>query len=72
MHDIVWFEIQGMPAVAIALREFADAAKTQADALGMPDVKGVLVQHAIQDASPAQMSDKADAVVDDVIAALSN
>ena len=61
-----------MPAVAIAFREFADAAKTQADALGMPGATGVLVQHPIQDASPAQMSEKADPIVDDVIAALSN
>ena len=61
-----------MPAVAIASREFADAAKTQADALGMPGARGVLVQHPIQDAGPAQMSGKADAIVDDLIAVLSN
>ncbi|HAK51566.1 MAG TPA: hypothetical protein DCM54_06650 [Gammaproteobacteria bacterium] len=72
MHDIVWFEIQGMPSVAIASTEFADAAETQADALGMSDAKRVLVQHPIQDANPAQMCAKADAIVDQVIAALSN
>ena len=61
-----------MPSVAIASTEFADAAETQADALGMSDAKRVLVQHPIQDANPAQMCAKADAIVDEVIAALSN
>ena len=68
----LWFEIQGMPAVAIASTEFADAAKTEADALGMSGAKRVLVKHPIQDASLAQKSEKADATVDDVISALSN
>lgn len=72
MHDIVWFEIQGMPSVAIASTEFADAAETQADALGMSGAKRVFVQHPIQDANPAQMCEKADAIVDEVIAALSS
>ena len=60
-----------MPSVAIASTEFADAAKTQADALGMSEAKRVLVQHPIQDAKQSQMCEKADAIVDEVIAALS-
>ena len=61
-----------MPAVVIASAEFADAAKTQADALGMLGAKRGLMKHPIQDASLAQMSERADTIVDDVIAALSN
>ena len=72
MHDTVWFEIQGVPAVSIASTEFDDAGQTQADALGMPDAKRILVRHPIQDANDAQMSEKADAIVDQVIAALSS
>ena len=72
MHDTVWFEIQGTPAVAIASTEFAVAAKTQADALGMSDARRVFVEHPIQDADDAQMCEKADAIVDQVIAALSD
>jgi len=72
LHDIVWFDIQGTPAVAIASTEFADAALNQAGTLGMSCAKRVLVQHSIQDASPVKMSGKTDAIVDDVIAALSN
>jgi hypothetical protein len=71
LHDIVWFEIQGKPAVSIASTEFIDAAKTQADALGMPDAKRIFVPHPIQDADDAQICKKADAIVAEVIAALS-
>jgi hypothetical protein len=45
LHDTVWFEIQGVPAVSIASSEFADAALTQAKALGLPDARFVLVEH---------------------------
>jgi hypothetical protein len=70
LHDTVWFEIQGTPAVSIASSEFVDAARTQAEALGMQDAKRVFVAHPIQDADDQQMSSKADAIVDEVIAAL--
>jgi hypothetical protein len=70
LHDTVWFEIQGTPAVSIASSEFVDAATTQAKALGMLDAQRVFVAHPIQDANDAEMSAKADAVVEQVIAAL--
>ena len=59
-----------MPAVSIASNEFEVAAQTQAEALGMNGAKRVFVQHPIQDANDQQMSEKADAVVEEVIAAL--
>ena len=70
MHDTVWFEIQGTPAVSIASSEFVDAAETQARALGMLDAQRVFVAHPIQDANDEEMRAKADAVVDQVLAAL--
>ena len=70
MHDTVWFEIQGTPAVSIASSQFKDAAETQASALGMKDAKRVFVEHPIQDATDAEMRAKAEAVVAEVIAAL--
>lgn len=42
-----------------------------ARALGMEDARRILVEHPIQDATPQQIREKADAVVDEVIAALS-
>ena len=47
------------------------AAETQANALGMKGARRVFVDHPIQDATDHQMSEKADSVVDRVIAALS-
>ena len=70
MHDTTWFEIQGIPAVFIASSTFVDAAEKQAHALGLPDVRRIFVPHPIQDATDDEMRTKADAIVDEVIAAL--
>jgi hypothetical protein len=70
LHDTVWFEIQGTPAVSIASSEFVTAATAQADALGMPDANRVFVQHPIQDATDAEMREKADASVEQILQAL--
>ena len=56
--------------MSIASSEFIDAAQTQAEALGMQDAKRVFVAHPIQDADDHQMTTKADAIVDEVIAAM--
>jgi hypothetical protein len=56
--------------VVIASSEFIDAAQKQADALGLPEVCRVFVPHPIQDATDDQMRAKADAIVNQVIAAL--
>lgn len=71
MHDTVWFEIQGRPAVTIASSEFKEGAETQRAALGMKDAPFVLVDHPIQDATDEEMRAKAHAVVDAVVGALS-
>ena len=70
MHDTVWFEIQGIPAVSIASNAFTDAAATQASALGMDDARCVFVAHPIQDATEAEMQAKADAAFDAISKAL--
>jgi len=72
LHDTVWFEIQGKPAVSIASDEFVDAAQTQALALGMEGACRVFVAHPIQDATDDEMRAKADAVIDRVMAALTS
>ena len=59
-----------MPAVTVASSEFIEAATAQAQALGMPDAQRVFVAHPIQDATDAEMKEKADSIVDEVIAAL--
>jgi len=54
----------------IASDVFIDAAEKQAAALGLPEVRRVFVPHPIQDATDDEMRSKADAIVDQVIAAL--
>ena len=70
MHDTVWFEIQGKPAVFIASNVFVSAAEAQSAALGLPEVKRVFVPHPIQDATDDEMRAKADAIIDELISAL--
>jgi hypothetical protein len=70
LHDTVWFEIQGVPAVSLASTEFRDAADTQARALGLKDARCVFVEHPIQDATDEEMQQKADAIVSQVVEAL--
>ena len=70
MHDTVWFEIQGLPAVSIASSEFREAAEAQRDALGMTDARYLLVEHPIQDATDDEMRAKARAVLNAVVQAL--
>jgi len=70
LHDTVWFEIQGIPAVTIASEEFESAATIQAEALGLPEAQRVFVAHPIQDATDDEMRAKADAVFEQIVKAL--
>jgi hypothetical protein len=70
VHDTVWFEVQGRPAVFVASSAFEEAADSQARALGLPGARRVFVPHPIQDATDEEIRARADAIVDDLIAAL--
>lgn len=72
MHDSVWFEVNGKPAVVVASSTFVDAAEAQARALGLPESRRVFVPHPIQDATDDEMRAKADAIVDRLVEALTN
>ena len=48
MHDGVSFEKAGIPSAVFATTEFANAARAQADALGLPDFEVIHVEHPIQ------------------------
>ena len=47
-----------------------DAAEKRAAALGLPELNRVFVPHPIQDATDDEMRDKADAIIDQLVAAL--
>ena len=70
MHDPVWFALHGQPSVFIASAPFRDGGETQAKALGLPDVSRVFVPHPIQDATDQELRAKADAIVEELISAL--
>mgnify|MGYP005994295531 CR=1 FL=1 len=70
MHDTVWFEIQGIPAVFVASSEFGEAAEAQKTALGMNGARYVLVPHPIQDATDDEMRAKAGNALEQIISAL--
>ena len=54
----------------VASSTFRDAAEKQATALGLPELNRVFVPHPIQDATDEEMRDKADAIIDQLVAAL--
>jgi len=70
MHDSIWFEINDKPTVVIATDVFVDAAEAQSKALGLPEAPRIFVHHPIQDATDDEIRAKADAIIDNVIAAL--
>jgi len=49
---------------------FVDAAEAQSKALGLPEAPRIFVPHPIQDATDSELRAKADAVIDQIIAAL--
>jgi len=59
-----------VPAVFVASAQFIDAAKAQSQALGVPTVARVFTPHPIQDRTDAEMITYADAVLDEVVAAI--
>lgn len=69
MHDITDLESRGIPGVVVASRQFVDAARVQADALGF-EPASVFVHHPIQDRTDDEMRQIADAAVDEIVAAL--
>jgi hypothetical protein len=72
MHDSIWFEVNGKPTVVIATDVFVDAAEVQSKALGLPEAPRIFVPHPIQDATDEEIKAKADAIVDQIIQALTS
>jgi len=69
VHDITDLERRGLPGVFVASDPFHDAAEAQSAALGFKPSYS-LVNHPIQDRTDDEMRALADAVIDDLIKAL--
>ncbi len=54
----------------LATDQFRTAARVQASRLGRPDLDAVFVPHPIQDQTPAEIEERADAVVEEVVSRL--
>jgi len=72
VHDLVDYEARGIATVLVASTEFVRAAEAQAAALGMTDLarRAVYVPHPIQDATDAEVRDKARAAFPGIVEAL--
>ncbi len=72
VHDLVRLERRGIPTAGVGTEPFLDEALEQARALGMPDVRMVLVPHPVQLLSPEQLRSLADAVYPRIVARLTS
>ena len=72
VHDAVRLERRGVPTVAVGTEPFIDEALEQARLLGMPDYRMVWVPHPVQLLDRADVERLADAVLDAVVAALTD
>jgi hypothetical protein len=70
LHDTIHLEDLGVPAVPVATTEFQTAARAQAAALSRPDFDAVYVPHPIQDQTAQEIADRADAVIQEIVARL--
>ena len=70
LRDVISFEEAGKPSVLAASSVFADAAVAQAEALGAPDARYVLVPHPVQDRTDDELKAMARAAVDDLVRAI--
>ena len=70
LRDVISFEESGKPGVLVASSVFAQAAEAQAEALGAPEARRVLVPHPIQDRTDAELQAMARDAVDDLLAAI--
>jgi hypothetical protein len=70
LRDVLSFEQARRPAVLIASSVFAQAATEQAELLGAPDLRRVLVSHPVQDRNDDELTAMAAGAVEEILAAL--
>ena len=70
LRDVISFEESGRPGVLVASSVFAQAAEAQAEALGAPDARRVLVPHPIQDRTDDELQAMARDAVDELLKAI--
>lgn len=63
MHDGVALEGLGLPAAVVVTSEFTREAAVQRQALGMPDLLPVVIEHPLSTLTESEIDARADAAV---------
>ena len=72
MHDGIAFEERLIPTAVLATEVFLNAARVQAEALGMPGFTVISVPHPVQNLTPEEVRQRADLVVEEVVQKLTS
>jgi len=64
LHDAITAERLGVPAIGVMTERFVSAAELMGRALGMPGYEFAVIGHPISSASPQQLADYANRVVE--------
>lgn len=72
VHDVVELEDRGLPAVALHTHTFMNSVVTHARAYGRPDLRSLSVPAPIANAGRDAVRQKAEGVVDAIVAVLTS
>jgi hypothetical protein len=72
VHDGIAFEERQIPTAVLATEVFLNAARAQAEALGMPQFTVISVPHPVQNLTPDEVRRRADHVIEQVVQKLIN
>lgn len=67
MHDGIAFEERQIPTAVLATEVFLNAARAQAEALGMPEFTIISVPHPVQNLNPEEVRQRAEQVLEAVV-----
>ena len=72
MHDGIAFEERQIPTAVLATEVFLNAARIQAQALGMPGFTVISVPHPVQNLTADEVRQRADLVIEEVVQKLTS
>jgi hypothetical protein len=65
--DSILFEKAGVPAITIVTDAFVETGKLMSSKWGIPEFRFLCVPHPVANLSDAELNQRADAVIDDVV-----
>jgi hypothetical protein len=72
VHDGIAFEERQIPTAVLATEVFLNAARVQAQALGMPGFTVISVPHPVQNLTSDEVRQRADHVIEEVVQKLTS